>query len=245
MIRHFKLLAIEGIDGAGKGTQLELLSRVLAERGLPYTRISFPQYNSFFGQMVARFLNGEFGALEAVDPHFSALLYAGDRLEARAELLEALEQGKTVLADRYIASNLAHQTARVPPERREEFLEWLMRLEYGVFRLPREELVVYLRVPASVAQELVSRKAARDYTRHSRDLQEASLAHLEQAAQVYDRLAQGANWVTVECFDAARGAMLPAEEIHRVLLAEVERRAGFLVKRQRQRKFRPHDPPRM
>src|SRR4029077_2790190 len=110
-----KLIAIEGVDGSGKRTQTDLLSRALVARGISCRSVSFPRYGSFFGIMIARFLNGEFGELEAVDPHFAALLYAGNRLEAKAELDAALAAGKTVLADRYVASNMAHQGSRVAP----------------------------------------------------------------------------------------------------------------------------------
>lgn len=245
MISRGKLLAIEGIDGAGKGTQIESLSRLLDQRGVPYVRFSFPRYDSFFGRMVARFLNGEFGALEEVDAHFSALLFAGDRLEARRALEEALERGKVVLADRYVASNLAHQAARVEPRRRKEFLAWLKRLEYEINGLPVEELVVYLRLPAAEAQRLVGRKSARAYTQRQRDLQESDLAHLEKAAQVYDLLAKAANWATVECLDPATGKLRPPEQIHQAVLAAIEARAPYLVKRGRHRKFGPQDPPRI
>ena len=179
--------------------------------------------------MDAGFLNSEFGQLEQVDPHFSALLYAGDRFEARARLEEALAAGKTILADRYIASNLAHQTARMAPKRRDNFLTWLKHLEYTVFGLPVEDLVIYLRVAAVEAQRLVGQKTARDYTRQKRDLQEADLRHLEEAAAVYDQLARLPNWATVECWDASKSAMRTPEAIHRDVLAAVssEKVAGL------------------
>src|ERR1700755_1095261 len=103
-----RLIAIEGIDGSGKGTQLRLLQEALRARGVAVHATNFPHYQSWFGTMVGQFLNGKFGALETVDPHFAALLYAGDRFEAKRELTDAIAQGKLVLADRYIASNLAH-----------------------------------------------------------------------------------------------------------------------------------------
>jgi dTMP kinase len=218
------LIAIEGIDGAGKRTQTELLGRALQTRGIPYTHFSFPRYNSFFGRLVARFLNGEFGSLEAVDPHFSALLYAGNRLEARSDLQAALAAGQTILADRYIASNLAHQTARVPPPQRPEFLAWLRQLEYEVYGLPVEDLVILLRLAPTDAQQLVARKAAREYTERKHDLQESDLTHLERAAAVYDELATGPNWVTVECASGTPDLIKPAEEIHWSVLAAVESR---------------------
>src|SRR5579863_6138881 len=144
MAARGKLIALEGIDGSGKRTQLDLLARELDARGLATFRISFPRYESFYGKLVGRYLNGEFGPLEAVDPHLSALLYAGDRLEAKPEIEAALLSGKYVLADRYIASNLAHQSARVSLDHREEFVKWLKRLEYALYSLPAEDLVIYL-----------------------------------------------------------------------------------------------------
>jgi len=219
-----KFIALEGIDGSGKRTQMDLLDRALSERGIVHMRVSFPQYESFFGRMVAQFLNGDFGPLDAVDAHFSALLYAGDRLEARPALESALASGTWVLADRYIGSNLAHQTARLPPEKRGEFLDWLRQLEYKVYALPQEDLVVYLRLPADEAGRLIERKGARAYTPLKRDLQESSAAHLEQAAAVYDLLAQSPPWVTVECFDPASRAIRSPEAIHADVLSAVEGR---------------------
>ena len=115
-----KLIAIEGIDGSGKRTQVELLKDALGARGHQAFVTGFPIYDSWFGKMVGEFLDGEFGPLEEVDPHFTALLYAGDRLEAKGQIVEALAAGKIVLADRYIGSNMAHQTARVAAAERAE-----------------------------------------------------------------------------------------------------------------------------
>lgn len=224
MATRGKLIALEGIDGSGKRTQLELLALALEVRGLSTFRISFPRYESFFGKLVGQYLNGEFGPLEAVDPHLSASIYAGDRLEAEPEIETALSAGKYVLADRYIASNMAHQSARMPPAGREEFLEWLKRLEYGVYGLPAEDLVIYLRVPVEEAHRLVGLKTARAYTTLQRDIQEADMTHLQETAKIYERLATGTNWASIDCIDPASGALLPPEEIHRAVLKAVETR---------------------
>ena len=219
-----KLIALEGIDGSGKRTQLDLLAGALDARGLATMRISFPRYESSFGKLVARYLNGEFGSIGAVDPHLSALLYAGDRFEAKGELESALAAGKIVLADRYIGSNLAHQTERVSPERRDDFLAWLKRLEYGLYGLPVEDLVVYLRVPAAEAHRLIGLKSARVYTSLRHDILEADVNHLEQTAMIYDRLATGTNWVRIDCTNPVSGGLYSPEEIHRVLLNTVDSR---------------------
>ncbi|HEY2460591.1 MAG TPA: dTMP kinase [Candidatus Acidoferrum sp.] len=223
MTSRGKLIALEGIDGSGKRTQLELLEKALAAHGHAVYSTGFPQYGSWFGKMVGQFLNGELGALESVDPHFTALLYAGDRFEAKSKIVEALEQGKIVLADRYIGSNLAHQTARAAAEKRADFMAWIEHLEYKIYGLPKEDLVLYLQVPPEAAQELVTKKAARSYTASKQDILEASLRHLEDAAQIYDQLSQRASWAKIPCFDSAQGAMRTPEEIAADVLGAVER----------------------
>jgi len=217
-----KLIAIEGIDGSGKNTQVRLLQHQLSTRGYSVYSTGFPQYESWFGKLVGQFLNGDFGALEKVDPHFSALLYAGDRFEAKSRLTEALSRGSIVLADRYVASNLAHQTARVPAAKRAEFLTWIEQLEYGVYDLPREDLVLYLRVPPQEAQSLVKKKPTRSYTDSTHDILEASIRHLQDAADMYDLLSRQTPWATIQCYDAARSGMRMPEEISKDILSAVD-----------------------
>jgi dTMP kinase len=219
-----KLIVLEGIDGSGKRTQLDLLGRAFTQRGIPFSEVSFPNYQGFFGKLVGQFLNGDFGSLDAVDPHFSAMLYAGDRVEAKARIEAALAGGKTVLADRYIASNLAHQGARVPDAQREEFLKWLKQLEYEIYGLPAEDLVIYLRVPPAQAQRMIAQKAPREYTDRTRDLQEADLIHLEAAFHVYDELAEQRNWLKIDCCYGAIRALRDPASIHEEILAAVESR---------------------
>jgi dTMP kinase len=219
-----KLIALEGIDGSGKRTQLDLLADALETRGHSILRIAFPRYESTFGKLAGRYLNGDFGPLEAIDPHLSALVYAGDRFEAKAEIESALVAGKIVLADRYIASNLAHQSERVPPEKREEFFVWLKHIEYGIYGLPVEDLIIYLRLPVAEAHRLIGLKAPRTYTSRRHDILEADLSHLEHTAAIYGRLATGPNWVRIDCTDPVSGTLHSPEEIHRALLNAVESR---------------------
>ncbi len=217
-----RLIAIEGIDGSGKRTQLDLLTGSLTAGGIGVYSTGFPQYDSWFGKMVGQFLNGELGSLDSVDPHFSALLYAGDRFEAKPKIEAALDQGRIVLIDRYIGSNLAHQVARVAADKRDAFRRWIEHLEYNIYGLPREDRVVYLRVPPSEAQKLVNLKAQRTYTTAKHDLLEASLRHLQEAADMYDRLACESPWVTVECFDEAQGTMRSPAAIAQDVWAAVQ-----------------------
>src|SRR5215467_1122943 len=202
-----KFIDVEGIDGSGKQTQVSLLSGALESRGFSVLSAGFPQYQSWFGKMVGQFLNGDLGSLDTVDPHFAALLYAGDRFECKGPMVDALAKGHIVLTDRYVSSSLAHQTVRVAPEKRAEFRAWIEHLEYGIYGLPTEDLVIYLRVPPHVSQTLVAKKSARAYTDSAHDILEADIRHLQDAADMYDVLAQGANWKSVECYDSAKQAM--------------------------------------
>ena len=216
------LITIEGIDGSGKNTQARLLEQSLVSLGHRVFFTGFPQYDSWFGSMVSQFLNGELGALDSVDPRFAALLYAGDRFEAKTQLEDALKEGKIVLCDRYVASNLAHQVARTPADRRSEMLRWIEHLEYTIYGLPRENLILYLRVPPAEAQKLVAKKTPRSYTNAKLDLQENNLKHLEDAAEMYDMLSRSRPWATIQCFDAQRGAIRLPEEISAETLAAVQ-----------------------
>ena len=219
-----KFIVLEGIDGSGKRTQLDMLARALAERNVPLSQISFPRYEGFFGKLVARFLNGDFGALDVVDAHFSALLYAGDRYEAKPKIEADLAAGRTVLADRYVGSNLAHQGARLPRANRDEFIQWLKQLEYEIYSLPAEDLVIYLRVPVAEAHRLVGQKGVRNYTHLQRDILESNVAHLTAAADVYDQLARQPNWVKIECFDPSSATLRPPTAIHADILSAIESR---------------------
>jgi dTMP kinase len=207
------LIAIEGIDGSGKHTQAKLLEHSLSAKGYPVYATGFPQYDSWFGSMVGKFLNGDYGPLQSVDPHFSALLYAGDRFEAKSRIESMLQEGRIVLIDRYVSSNLAHQVARAAAEKRSEFLRWIEHLEYSIYGLPREDLILYLRVPPSQAQRLVGKKSERQYTRAPLDIQEKSLRHLEDAAEMYDMLSRSRPWATIQCYDAQNNALRLPEDI--------------------------------
>jgi dTMP kinase len=225
MRRRGKLIVLEGIDGSGKRTQIDILFRALTGKGWPCLRVSFPHYEGFFGAMVRDYLSGRFGQMSQVDPHFSALLYAGDRLESKARIEKALATGKILLADRYVTSNVAHQTARVPLPQRRRFMAWIRKLEYQIYGLPPEDLVIYLRAPAAEAQKRAQCRADHDATRVRSDIQESSIDHLAEARRVYDELSRQPNWVTVECVQPGRLYLRPKSDIHEEVMAAVQARA--------------------
>lgn len=129
-----KIIAIEGIDGSGKNTQAKLLVDNLRKQGFDVEFMSFPCYEeTMFGKEIGAYLNGDFGSLDEVHPKLAALLYAGDRLEKKAFIKETIEQGKILVIDRYVSSNIAHQGSKVSAGAdRENFCQWLSHLEHTV-----------------------------------------------------------------------------------------------------------------
>jgi dTMP kinase len=216
------LIAIEGIDGSGKHTQAKLLEHALLANGFSVYATGFPQYESWFGSMVGKFLNGELGSLDNLDPRFTAMLYAGDRLEAKPRIEAALHSGKIVLIDRYVGSNLAHQVARAPADKRAELMRWIEHLEYQIYGLPHENLILYLRVPPHQAQQLVARKSERSYTAAKHDILERNIRHLEEAGEMYDMLSRSKPWATIQCFDASTNSLRLPEDIAREVMDAVK-----------------------
>lgn len=200
------LIAIEGIDGSGKGTQARRLHEQLTRDGLSSELISFPRYSeTHFGQTVGRFLNGDFGQLNEVDPHLAATLYAADRYESRSMLMELISSRDVVVSDRYVPSNIAHQGAKRAGAERDKLQQWIATVEYKVFQLPPADLVIHLDLPAETAQMLIARKSQRDYTDRAADLQEADRDYLAAVRDAYLTAAGSeTNWCTIELLDGDR-----------------------------------------
>ena len=113
MTKKGKLIVIEGGDGSGKSTQARLLTKFLERKNVPAVHISFPRYESHWGRIIKKYLLGEFGNPVVIDPYFAAMLYANDRLAFKAELNKLLGDGKIVVCDRYVPSNIGHQAAKL------------------------------------------------------------------------------------------------------------------------------------
>ena len=210
------IISLEGLDASGKNTQLHLLKARLAEAGRTVASLSFPRYGeTVFSRFVADYLNGRLGELDTVPARAAELLFAGDRMESR-ELIEELRAGHDVLAlDRYVASNLAYQGARVPPEALDGFLRWLAALEHDLNGLPAVDLTVLLQVPPETSARMVLRKGARDYTEHAADLHERNEGYLARCHDVYQHLCDAqfrGRWVAVDCAHPG-GEMRPAADI--------------------------------
>ncbi|WP_437202835.1 dTMP kinase [Planctomicrobium sp. SH664] len=216
------LIVFEGIDGAGKGTQSALFHSWLQAQQRNATLFSFPRYQeTFFGARIGEFLNGDFGSLADLDPFLISLLYAGDRFESRSRLQAALQSSDVVICDRYIPSNCAHQSAKKSGAARTTLQQWIEHIEYGLYELPRPDLVFLFDIPVEHSQELIARKARRSYTDQQADLQEADTGYLAAVREVYLELAASRpNWKVIPIATAA--GLRSVEEIQADVRAAAE-----------------------
>ncbi len=183
-------LVIEGLDGSGKSTQVRLLREYLDNKGTEYRFIHFPRTETgIFGQLISMFLRGDLGKIGDVNPYLVALLYAADRHDAKEEMLEWLSDGKLLVADRYVVSNIAYQCAKLKTSvDKKQLAEWITCLEFGKYGIPRPDLNIFLDVPFEFTMHNLGKSRSGDeraYLGGKTDIHEADLDFQEKVRQVY------------------------------------------------------------
>lgn len=222
-----KLIVIEGIDGSGKETQTNLLINYLNKNKISSALFDFPQYNmSFFGDFIGRFLNGEFGNISNINPYLAAFPYAGDRWQAKNKIEESLKINKISICNRYTPS-VAYQMAKLTHDGKQNFLAWTEKLEYKIFGIPKEDLVIFLNVPFNFAYKLIETKAKRNYLKGKlKDQYEENASYLGQVEKIYLWLNQRKkNWVKIDCIE--KGEILSKLAIHQKIISVLKKK-GFL-----------------
>ncbi len=222
-----KLIVIDGIDGSGKATQVGLLRARLEKEGKKVKTIDFPRYyDNFFGKLIGEYLSGKYGDFIQVDPRVASLLYAADRFESSKEIAGWIAKGFTVVADRYVSANQIHQGGKIENmKERKQFLTWLDQMEYGVFGMPRPDLVVYLDVPFEVSKEWLKKKIAvrkKKYLKGKKDVAEDNLIHLKHSRDAALSLSKGRkDWYRISCCKGMV-CMMP-EQVHEYVYEAVSK----------------------
>lgn len=221
------LIAIEGIDGSGKGTQVERLRRSLVSEGITVGTMSFPQYTeTIAGKMIGEYLNGDLGN---VHPKIAAMLYSVDRFQSLPRLDALRKTNDVVLLDRWVGSNIAHQSARMwqmTSYDRGFLKDFIIDLEHGLFGLPILNMTILLHKSVSAAQENIQKKQQRAYTDKKADAHEEDMDHLYCAARMYDRLAEMQQWVVINTMEGESqiSEYLVAEKLLCHVMSEIAKR---------------------
>lgn len=199
-------IVLEGVDGSGKSTQIANLQRMFAEQGISTEYLHFPRFDApYFGELIARFLRGELGSVEQVDPYIVAMLYAGDRRDAAAMIRGWMAEGKVVICDRYVYSNIGYQCAKVTDaEEREKLRKWILELEYDYFAIPRPDVSLFLDVPFAFTERKLMQEVRegddRAYLNGKKDIHEQSMDLQRAVRQVYlDAAECDENMYVVDC----------------------------------------------
>lgn len=198
-----KLIVLEGTDGSGKSTQVELVKKYFEERSIKYAFFHFPMYgHNAFSEVIAKFLRGEFGGIEEVDPYFIANMYAMDRFKFLPDLEKAIEENDVVLLDRYVFSNLAFQGAKYNGSESDKIKNWIYEFEFKFLKLPYPDLSIFFDVPIEVVRERLENKREgndRDYLQGKQDIHEADLDFQSKVRDNYLSLVGSANYQIMQC----------------------------------------------
>jgi dTMP kinase len=226
MQNNSRFIAIEGLDGAGKSTQINLLRQFYNRQGIQTKFVHFPiVQEGVFGELIAKFLRGEFGDVKDVHPQLVALLFAEDRKAFSQTINEWLADGHVVLVDRYVLSNIAYQCAKLKTDKeKQELRDWINMFEYEYNRIPRPDLSVYLDVPFSFTEQaLTQRRAGEDraYLKGKEDIHEKDFSLQLAVKQEYEILADTDPTVTkIKCYDQDN-KMRPVIEIHTAIINNI------------------------
>ena len=222
-----KIITIEGLDGAGKTTQIELLTNKLNLLNIKHKFIHFPMLNKgLYGKLIAEYLRGEFGSVENVHPKLVALLFAEDRNEHKNQLREWLNEGYLIIMDRYVHSNIAFQCAKTYNIKEKiDLKNWILDFEFRHNELPQPNISFFLNVPFKfIEQSLKNSRVGidRDYLNGKTDIHEDSL---DLQKKVYDEylnlIEEQSNFFEIKCF-SNESKWLSAEEIHQTIIRKIE-----------------------
>lgn len=197
-----KFIVIEGIDGAGGETQTKLLTEFLQKNGKNVLLIEYPDYTSGIGKLIQEFLHNEYDF--SADVQFS--LFATDMIKDKQKILDALNENKIVISNRYLLSTLAYQSTRgFQIEKGLEFAE--------NFELPKPDLVIYIDIDVETSMK---RKMGE---KNNLDRHESDKKFLEDVRSRYLKLAIkkifANEWVII---DGKKSIEEVAKEIREIVL---------------------------
>ena len=209
-----KLIVIEGTDCSGKETQTQKLINYLKAQGEKVTTLSFPMYDTPTGRIIGGPLLGKEYICDGwfpegathVDGKVASLFYAADRYYNLDKITDALENGYTVILDRYVYSNMEHQAGKLEvKEERLERYKFIEKLEFDLLGLPKPDGVILLFMPVEGAKEIRAKRPEK------LDEAESDEKHLLLAQNAYLEMAELYNFKVINC--AADGKIRSIDEI--------------------------------
>ncbi|MFO8236626.1 MAG: dTMP kinase [Bacteroidales bacterium] len=216
-------LNIEGLDGSGKSTQIKLLIEYFQKKNIPYKYLHFPRTDSpIYGELIAKFLRGELGNMEEINPYLIALIYAGDRNDAKFLIQKWKDENYLVLIDRYVFSNIAFQCAKLEnAEEIDKLSNWIKHLEYDYYKLPKPDISLFLDAPIEFIRSNLANKRTgedRQYLEGKEDIHEKDINFQKKVRAIYLQEVNKENYFySISCYDEMNQIMPPQVTMNKIL----------------------------
>jgi len=221
-------IVIDGTDGSGKSTQVELLIKHLKKDGQKVKVVDFPDYyQNFFGKFIGHCLSEQYYNWKSIHPKIASIAYAADRFESKNKIDKWLKEGNIIIANRYVSSNQIHQGGKIKNiKKRQAFMKWLNEMEYEVFKIPKPDIVFYLSLPIGIVLKLLkhrdSSKMKRVYLKKKKDVHESDIDFMKNSINSAMWLAKTEkNWIKIDC--SKNGEILTRVEIHEMVYDKVKK----------------------
>jgi dTMP kinase len=196
-----KLIVIEGTDSSGKQTQTELLYEKYKKMGKKVMKITFPNYDSPSSEPVKMYLNGDFGGVGEANIHAVSTMYAVDRYASFKTIWEDFyNEGGIIISDRYTTSNMVHQASKFEDkDEKDNYLEWLVDLEYEKMGIPKPDVVVFLNMPTEMAFKLMEDRKNKITGEDKKDIHENDREYMQKSHDNACYVANRYSWKEVMC----------------------------------------------
>ena len=213
------IIEVEGTDGSGKATQVELLDKYFKSNNISCTKFSFPNYEDNLADLVVRYLKGDFGGINSLDAYQANSFYAVNRLATLKLREKDLNNSEYVLFDRYVGSTMLHQSALFETKDEvDEFLNYVDEFEFNKLKLPRADVVLFLDMPVEFSKKLADARG-KYKSNAERDIYEENVEHLKKAYNIGKYVAEKYNWLIIPC--VKDGKIKSVEEIHNEILTKL------------------------
>ncbi len=228
-----KFFVFEGLDGSGKSTQTKLLAEYLKNKKYKTEKIDFPQYGKKSAGLVENYLGGIYGTSEEVGPYVGSIFYACDRYDLGFKIKKWLDEGKIVVSDRYVVSNIGHQGGKIVDNRKEweKYIDWLYNLEYNIFKIPKPDYTFILKTSVDTSFKMSNKITDPEKQKKrnlylgdhkKQDIHEADKVHLKNTLKSYMKIAEKfpKEFKIIECQEGEN--LLPVDVIHNKILKLIQ-----------------------
>lgn len=213
-------IVLEWIDWSWKWTQVELVRKSLEDSWKKVKVIDYPRYWKKWAIFVEKYLNWKYG--KDVSAKTASLFYALDRFDSSIKLKKEYKKYDFILANRYTSSNMVHQAWKIKDKKElENFLKWVLELEFDILKIPKPDKVIFLDVSPAVANKLVEKKEKRAYIKwdKNKDIHEEDEKHINNAYNTAKSIATKYDWKIIDC--VKNDEILPKEKITEMILKEI------------------------